>query len=254
MAWQDKLCAYKTDLFERFITNGFVLIPKAISSKLLSRISGVIDDVLEQHPPALGTVGHYFPPITKPESLMPLLLRSSVFELAESFVGKGKLLVPEQVQISLNIPYFPHRPSRHHLDGVSAPEADGRPGTFTLLAGILMTDQPRQDMGNLWVWPGTHIIHANYFKSEGVESLVSSNGSPDICLPEPMQVVGQAGDLLMAHYLLAHNIGGNRSDKIRRAVYFRLQGNGHRDHWQKSLQHPWHDYDGIRDHLKNNEK
>ncbi|HHZ91023.1 TPA: phytanoyl-CoA dioxygenase [Candidatus Poribacteria bacterium] len=240
----------KADLFQQFISNGFVLIPKVISSKLLTQVSADIDDVLGENPPELGTVGPYFPPINKPESLMPLLLQTSVFTLAESFVGKGKLLVLEQVQLALNIPYFPHRPSRHHLDGVSIPEADGRPGTFTLLVGILITDQPRPDMGNLWVWPGTHLTHANFFRHQGIESLMASGGSPDIWLPDPIQIVGQAGDLLLAHYLLAHNIGGNRSDKIRRAVYFRLQRSDHRDHWQQALQDPWYDFDGIRAYLQ----
>ena len=64
-----------------------------------------------------------------------------------------------------------------------------------------------------------------------------------------IQIVGQAGNLLSAHYLLAHNIGGNRSDKIRRAVYFRLQRSDHRDHWQQALQDPWYNFDGIRVYL-----
>ena len=137
----------EADLFQQFISNRFVLIPKIISSKLLTQVSADIDDVLGGNPPESGAVGPYFLPINKPESLIPLLFQTSVFALAESIVGKGKLLVPEQVQLALNIPYFPHHPSRHHLDGVSIPEADGRPGTFTLLVGILVTDQPKPDMG-----------------------------------------------------------------------------------------------------------
>ena len=33
-------------------------------------------------------------------------------------------------------------------------------GTFTMLAGVLMSDQRGRDAGNLWVWPGTHLTHA----------------------------------------------------------------------------------------------
>ena len=98
----------EADLFQQFISNRFVLIPKIISSKLLTQVSADIDDVLGGNPPESGAVGPYFLPINKPESLIPLLFQTSVFALAESIVGKGKLLVPEQVQLALNIPYFPH--------------------------------------------------------------------------------------------------------------------------------------------------
>jgi hypothetical protein len=57
--------------------------------------------------------------------------------------------VPWQVQVALNVPPFPHRPGMHHLDG-APPGPDGRPGTFTMLAGVLMSDQRGQDAGNLW--------------------------------------------------------------------------------------------------------
>lgn len=38
--------------------------------------------------------------------------------------------------------------------------------------------------------------------------------------PSLGEVHGRAGDLLLAHHLLGHNIGGNTSDAVRRAVYF----------------------------------
>lgn len=31
------------------------------------------------------------------------------------------------------------------------------PSTFTLLAGVWLTDQARPHHGNLWIWPGTHL-------------------------------------------------------------------------------------------------
>ena len=51
--------------------------------------------------------------------------------------------MPWQVQVALNIPPFPHRPGMHHIDG-APPEPDGRPGTFTMLAGVLISDQPAE--------------------------------------------------------------------------------------------------------------
>ena len=175
-----------------------------------------------------------------------LVLRGVVPREAEALVGAGRLLVPPDAQVALNIPPDPHRPGGHHVDGVSVTEPDGRPGTFTLLAGVLLTDQSRPDMGNLWVRPGTHLTHAALFRERGADALMASGGHPDIELPEPTQVLGQAGDLLLAHYLLGHNIGGNVSSVTRRAVYFRLKRDDHVAHWRQSLQDPWRDFDGVR--------
>jgi ectoine hydroxylase-related dioxygenase (phytanoyl-CoA dioxygenase family) len=155
------------------------------------------------------------------------------------------LEVPRQVQLALNIPPFPHKPGMHHIDGYP-PEADRRPGTFTLLAGVLMSDQLDQDAGNLWVWPGTHLTHAEYFCKHGPDAFFTAAGYPPIPLPEPVQIRGRAGDLLLAHYLLGHNIGGNISSRVRRAVYFRVKRCGHDPRWRKFLQDPWLDYEGVR--------
>jgi ectoine hydroxylase-related dioxygenase (phytanoyl-CoA dioxygenase family) len=135
-----------------------------------------------------------------------------------------------------------------HIDGFP-PEPEGRPGTFTMLAGVLMSDQREQDAGNLWVWPGTHLTHADYFRTHGPDAFFTAGGYPPICLPEPEQVTGQAGDLVLAHYLLSHNIGGNISPMIRRAVYFRIKRSGHDARWREFLQNPWLDYDTVRDRL-----
>ena len=130
-------------------------------------------------------------------------------------------MAPWQVQVALNIPPNPHRPGMHHLDGFP-PEPDGRPGTFTMLAGVLMSDQRDPDAGNLWVWPGTHLTHAAYFREHGPDAFFAAGGYPPIPLPEPEQVTGEPGDLLLAHYLLGHNIGGNKP-AVRRAVYYRIK-------------------------------
>jgi hypothetical protein len=58
--------------------------------------------------------------------------------------------------------------------------------------------------------------------------------------------VDLAGDLLLAHYLLGHNIGGNTSAQVRRAVYFRVKRAGHDARWREFLQDPWLDYDPVR--------
>lgn len=47
---------------------------------------------------------------------------------------------------------------------------------------------------------------------------------------------GRRGDVLLAHYLLGHNIGGNdESDRTRRAIYWRLWAEGHEARRDKCL-------------------
>jgi hypothetical protein len=155
------------------------------------------------------------------------------------------LEVPWQVQVALNIPPYSHRPGRPHIDAPDA-EPAGRPvrGTFTMLAGILMTDQLTGNSGNLWAWPGTHLTHAAYFRQHGPRMFCAY---PPIDLPTPEQVTGHAGDLLLAHYLLGHNIGGNyEPGQTRRALYFRISSIGHASHRSDFLQDTWLDYEPIR--------
>ncbi len=230
-----------------FAERGYVVIPHAISRDLLANASRAIDALVEHEPPDDDVRGNhfYFPKAVSVPSLNALLTKSSAWSIAESLTGPRTLEVQWQVQVALNIPPFPHRPGMHHIDGFP-PSPDGRPGTFTLLAGVLMSDQLDQDAGNLWVWPGTHVTHAEFFCEHGPDAFFNAAGYPPIQLPEPVQIRGRAGDLLLAHYLLSHNIGGNTSDRVRRAVYFRVKRYGHDPRWREFLQDPWLDYDAVR--------
>ncbi|MGF1596813.1 MAG: hypothetical protein ACFCVK_07750 [Acidimicrobiales bacterium] len=44
-------------------------------------------------------------------------------------------------------------------------------------------------------------------------------------------VLARRGDVLLAHYLLAHNQSGNMWNPLRRIAYYRLAATGHRDRW-----------------------
>jgi Phytanoyl-CoA dioxygenase (PhyH) len=233
---------------EEFAERGFLVLPRVVPAEVVSAASLAIDELVGREPPGADVRGpfNYFRPAAEAPSLAALLSGSPAFGLAEALSGADTLEVPRQVQVALNIPPFPHRPGMHHIDGFP-PEPDGRPGTFTMLAGVLMSDQRGPDAGNLWVWPGTHLAHASYFRSRGPEAFFTAGGYPPIALPEPEQVTGQAGDLLLAHYLLGHNIGGNTSPAVRRAVYFRVKRAGHDARWREFLSDPWLDYDEVRD-------
>jgi hypothetical protein len=230
-----------------FAERGFVLLPQVVPPGLVTAATQVIDEMVERDPPGADVRGpyFYFPETGKVPPLLDVLTETSAFSAAEALTGPGTLDVPWQVQIALNIPPFSHRPGMHHIDGAPG-EPDGRPGTFTMLVGALISDQLSDDEGNLWVWPGTHLTHADYFREHGPDAFFEAAGYPPITLPEPERIHGRAGDVLLAHHLLGHNIGGNTSDVVRRALYFRVKRSGHDPRWREFLQDPWLDYDPVR--------
>jgi hypothetical protein len=233
---------------EEFAGRGFLLLPQVVPPDVVAAASAAIDKLIKHDPPGPQVRGphNYFPEAKQAPALAALLTGSPAFGLAQALTGPDTLEVPWQVQVALNVPPFDHRPGMHHIDGAPA-TPDGQPGTFTMLAGVLMSDQREPDSGNLWVWPGTHLRHAEYFRQHGPGALAAAGGYPPIPLPEPEQVEGRAGDLLLAHYLLGHNIGGNTSATVRRAVYYRIKRFGHDERWREFLQDPWLDYDTVRD-------
>src|SRR5437867_3090355 len=238
-----------TDANKRaFAERGYIVVRSVLSRGEIDAAMRVVDDLIAATPPADGHCGHHFywPALSPGHPLLGLLLDGGAFDVAEQLIRPGRLTMPRQAQVALNIPPYPHRPGRGHIDGVTPTEDDGRPGTFTMLAGLMLTDQTVENAGNLWVWPGTHRAQEALFKDRGPEALLTSRGMPDIAHQASAQVLGRAGDLLLAHYMLSHNIGGNTSPNVRRVIYYRLQREGHRDRWRDCLRDIWLEFDAIR--------
>jgi hypothetical protein len=181
-----------------------------------------------------------------PQALLAPLYTSAAMSLAQSLIAPAAFDVPDHIQISRNIPPWNHRPGGPHIDGLTPPEPDGRPGTFTVLAGIFLTDQSREDAGNLWVWPGSHRGSAAYLREHGPETLLSSVPYPPIDLGQPRQVTGRIGDVLLAHYMLGHNMRRNTSGDVREVLYFRLRRAGHRERWRDVVQDPLFEFEPVR--------
>jgi hypothetical protein len=231
-----------------FAGQGYLVVPRVVPRPLIDDARLQIQSIVAREPPPAGQHGpySYFLASAGLPTLCALLYGSPALSAAESLIDPGRFESPDQVQISLNVPPFDHRPGGPHIDGLAPPEPDGRPGTFTLLAGIMLSDQAAEQMGNLWVWPGSHRSAAAYFREHGPEALHSSAPYPRVELPEPRQVLGRAGDLLLAHYLLGHNIGGNVSAVTREVVYFRLRREGHRGRWREYVQDELHEFEPVR--------
>jgi hypothetical protein len=236
------------DQLRAFAERGYVVVGNVIPRDLISPAMQYIDGLIECDPPPSERHGFHFywrNALVPPDPLLSLVTQSPVWDIAEALVKPLRLAVPQQAQVSLNIPPWPHRPGGPHLDGLTPPEPSGRPGTFTMLAGILLTDQQSSDMGNLWVWPGSHEVIAAHLRRHGPDALLAM-AHPTLALGKPEQIVGAAGDLLLAHYLLGHNMGGNLSKSVRRVVYFRLQSQGHASRWRQCVQEPLLEFAPVR--------
>jgi hypothetical protein len=207
-----------------------------------------VHEWIHRSPPPVGHRGFHFYWDSQPSEADPLLAAlcaTSAFDLAASLVAPLKLVRPRQIQISLNIPIWEHRPGGPHIDGLTPPEPSGRPGTYSLLAGIFLTDQQAPDSGNLWVWPGSHHVGSAHLRQHGPDAIFDIV-HPTYEMARPEQVTGRAGDLYLAHYLLGHNMGGNTSAQTREVIYFRLHAAGHRQRWRECVQDPLLEFEPVR--------
>ncbi len=236
----------------RFATDGYLVISGAVPEHLLAAAAVEIDSVVAADPPAPETVGPHFyflPPSRLPAS-DGVLRRSGALTLAEELVAPHQLEHGlDHIQIALNIPPYRHRPGGPHLDG-HRPDQD-RPHSFTMLAAIFLCDESSPDSGNLWVWPGSHQVHQRMFAERGSRVLLPVSGHT-LSLDNPptlaasLPVFGRRGDLLLAHFLLGHNIGGNVSNRTRRILYYRLSSSDHGDRWEETFLDALAEYQPVR--------
>lgn len=237
------------DQLRQFIEGGYLVVPDVVAAGDVEALNAEVDRLVATAPPPSGHVGNHFYWRRRADSpaLFGMLERAgSVLPLARALTGDGGVdLAFDQAQVALNIPPYEHRPGRPHVDGYQPGQSV--PDTFTLLASLLLNDQLFENGGNLWVWPGTHITHAAFFARRGPRGFAEAAGYPDVELPEPTQICGRAGDVLLAHYLLGHNIGGNyESARTRRALYWRLRAPGHTARWAECLADPWAEYPRVK--------
>jgi len=193
----------------------------------------------------------YTPELRDTPAITELLNNTPLWAVAESAIGSGQIKPVKGGQIALRFP-VPEEPTkpRPHIDGMYSPTNGVKEGTisnFTALVGVLLSDLPGPDRGNFTVWPGSHRLFEEYFRSHGAHALLE--GMPKVELPEPVQVTGKAGDAFLVHYQLAHGIAGNGSADIRYAIFFRLHHVDHEQvHWE-CMTDIWREWAGMSEVL-----
>jgi hypothetical protein len=238
-----------------FRARGYVVVPGVLTDAQLDRGRALVERELDADPPPPGHLGNLarWPRFTPggPNRLLDFYRETGVADLAAELLRPDMTLQePDFAQVAVTIPPWPHRPGGPHLDGLTPMPENGVPGTFTLLAGLWLSDQSEPHHGNLWVWPGTHLRAGAYFAEHGPEAItrvdeLGPGPYPPVELGEPAQATGPAGSVLFAHYLLAHNIGGHDGPAgaaWRRTLYFRLSTVGHTNRWRAIVTEPLHEF------------
>ena len=146
-----------------FGERGYLVVPQVVGEAWLSAADAEIDRLVAANPPSGDTVGKHFfflPPGDLPAA-DAALTASGALALAEELTAPEHLeLILHHIQVALNIPPNPHRPGGPHIDGHVRQRPDqSAPDSFTLLAGIFLSDETEVDSGALWVWPRSHLVH-----------------------------------------------------------------------------------------------
>jgi hypothetical protein len=238
---------------EALLGDGYVVVPELVPAARRDAALRAINRSLGQGlPPADLPVFRsrsFCPELQREAVILDLLRATPAWSLAESLLGEGRVETVRSGQIALAFPQAePPAPPYPHLDGLHTP-TNGVPAgevrSFTLLAGIVLSDVTQPGAGNLTVWPGSHRLYEAYFRAQGPKSLLG--GMPPVALPAPVEVTGRAGDLVLCHYQLAHAVGANTSPHVRYAVYFRIKSRGHDGRRWDCLTDLWKEWPGLRE-------
>ncbi len=235
------------------VTHGFVrvagAVPPMVAREALKAINHSVGKGLD---PALMSTYHdqsFCPELRGDRVITGLYNATPLRALVETVIGAGRVAPVSSAQIALRFPSNEDPPPAPfaHIDGMYTPTNGVKKGSvynFTALAAVLLSDLPGPYHGNFTVWPGTHVRHADYFRQNGPDALLK--GMPPIDQGKPLQIIGRAGDVVLAHYLLAHTAAANLSPFIRYAVFFRLTHVDHdRQRWA-SMTDPWLQWEGLR--------
>jgi hypothetical protein len=236
------------------LDGGFLLIPGLVPRERIEVALKAINQSLGEEGIAkdqLWTLRAqtFCPELAPAPEILDLYRATPVVALAEAAIGHGKIAEPTTGQIALRFPQKIAEPKlpHPHIDGMPGPLNGVEAGTlyhFTALAAVFLSDVSGPFQGNFTVWPGSHRTLETYFRAHGAGELV--RGFPPIEMAPPRQLNARAGDVLLAHYQLAHNAAPNLGPLVRYAVFFRLAHQDHDPTSTATLTDLWREWDGVR--------
>lgn len=241
---------------QQILHEGYTIIPGAIPRVMVDRalnaINADLGDGIDPEQVPIYRSRSFCPALQSSRVVVDLFNKTPVLPLVESLLGEGQVRPVGGAQLAIRFPKVGDPPERIgcHLDGMYSKLNGVKEGTisnFTMLAVVLLSDLTGPWQGNFTVWPGSHLKFETWFREHGPESLL--DGMPPIDYPEPRQLTGQAGDVVLCHYQVAHSAGPNVSPHVRYAAIFRVYHVDHGSHRPEAMTDLWLEWPGIRELL-----
>jgi hypothetical protein len=242
------------------VDEGYLLVPGLVTRERVDAALRAINHSLGEEgiaKDALWTMRAqtFCPELVSAPPILDLYGGTGLAALAEAALGAGRpgsVRTPPTGQIALRFPQAlpPGQAPRDpypHIDGMPGPLNGVTPNTifhFSALGAVFLNDVEEPFHGNFTVWPGTHAALAHHFAAHGTDGLLT--GFPPIALPPPRQLRARAGDVLLAHYQLAHGAAANFGPHIRYAVFFRLFHATHDAASTETMIDLWREWEGVR--------
>ena len=242
---------------QEFIKDGYLkipgVVPRIMVEEALRAINHSVGAGIPSDQVTKMQARSYCTELQATAVITDLINKTPALNLTEALVGPGQLPPVKSGQVALRFPSPPADNPRLwcHLDGMPTKDNgvpfDGKVHSFTLLMSVLLSRLDGPFTGNFTVWPGTHRLFETYFREHGPEILLKE-GMPKITYPEPVQITGEPGDVVIAHYQLAHTAAPNYGPHVRYACFYRMS------HVRRAesgcmdlLTDIWQEWDGIRD-------
>jgi hypothetical protein len=243
MGWMDDLS-----------TNGYALFPAIIPASLVQSAFDAIQNDLAVHYDPVRQVEYdnqsYCPDITGSPAIKDLLLKSPLYPILDGLFGiknvwisNGQIAIRRAHNCPAAISPTPH------LDGFSTglnAVPEGNIYNHTVLVGMFLTPVQDQFAGNFTAWPGSHYLYERYFRQRGPRAL--HEPSPTLDIGEPVQLMCEVGDVVLAHYQTGHTAAVNTTDRDRIAVFFRVvlrQVQKDRWHYLTNIWAGWNLWPGL---------
>jgi Phytanoyl-CoA dioxygenase (PhyH) len=234
---------------EQLRTQGYARFPQLTPEPLIKGALDAIEiDLSTNYDPARKTEydnQSYCPDLKGTPPIMNLISQSPVYNILDEIFeidnidwDGGQIAIRRAHNHPEPVPPTPHIDG--FASGVNGLD-EGKIYNHTVLVGVFLTPVRTEFAGNFTVWPGSHYVYENYFRERGPLAMREPAPQPEI--GEPVQLMCDVGDVVLAHYQLGHSAAVNTVDHDRIAIYFRV--------WLRKMEsNRWHYLTNIWDGWK----
>jgi Phytanoyl-CoA dioxygenase (PhyH) len=239
------------DELAAFASDGVIIKRGCVPSQLTGPATALVTDWYRTEMDLNRLVDYtqrtFAPGLGTHSDLLALFTGSGVADLVRDLIGDFAPVTTTQIQI--RIPEAELRQAQPekamHVDGVACPHLDpDELRTFSLLAGVVLSDVSDPAGGALRYVPGGHLRMAEWFGTEWSLGL-TDQVPPQIDSEHGRPFLGMPGDLLLMHHLVPHEVGRNLTGAPRIMAYFRVSHVDHASRRLDALRDPWLDFPAL---------